>query len=79
MTRAGFRAILEEVLSVDPGSLRESDTRSTVKNWTSLVDVQIMTIMATDLGLEEDAELLTFDTVGELLDQLEQRGAFGPV
>jgi hypothetical protein len=78
MTKAAFRSVLEEILSVDPGSLRDSDTRLTVKSWTSLADVQIMTVMASDLGLQEDPELLDYEMIGDLLDLLEQRGAFGP-
>jgi hypothetical protein len=78
MTKTAFRSMLEEILSADPGSLRDTDTRAAVKNWTSLADVQIMTVMASDLGLQEDAELLDYETIGELLDLLEQRGAFGP-
>jgi hypothetical protein len=78
MTKAAFRSMIEEILSVDPGSLRDTDTRMAVKNWTSLADVQIMTVMASDLGLQEDAELLDYETIGELFDLLERRGAFGP-
>jgi hypothetical protein len=76
MTRAAFRSMLEEILSVPPGSLRDSDTRETVKDWSSLVDVQIMTVMGSELALDEDPELVSFETVGELLDELERRGAF---
>jgi hypothetical protein len=68
--------MLEEIFSVPPGSLQNSDTRETVKDWSSLVDVQIMTVIGSDLALEEDPELMSFDSVGELLDELEQRGAF---
>jgi hypothetical protein len=76
MTRTAFRSMLEEILSVAPGSLQDSDTRDTVKDWSSLVDVQIMTVIGSDLALDEDPELMSFDSVGELLDELEQRSAF---
>jgi hypothetical protein len=76
MTKAAFRSMLEEILSVDPGSLRDTDTRAAVKSWTSLADVQIMTVMASDLGLDEEAELLDYETIGELFDLLDQRQAF---
>jgi hypothetical protein len=76
MTRAAFRTMLEEILSVPAGSLQDSDTRATVKDWSSLVDVQIMTVMGSELSLDEDPELMSFESVGELLDELEQRGAF---
>jgi hypothetical protein len=68
--------MLEEILSVSPGSLRDSDTRETIEEWSSLVDVEIMTIIGSELALDEDPELASFDSVGELLDELSQRGAF---
>jgi hypothetical protein len=76
MTRTAFRSMLEEILSVAPGSLQDSDTRETVQDWSSLLDVQIMTVLGSELALDEDPELISFDSVGELLDELEQRGAF---
>ena len=76
MTRAGFRSMLEEIFSVPPGSLKDSDTRDTVEEWSSLVDVQIMTVVGSELALDQDPELMSFESVGELLDELEQRGAF---
>ena len=76
MTRAAFRSMLEEILAVAPGSLQDSDTRETVEGWSSLVDVQLMTVMGSELALDEDPELVSFESVGELLDELERRGAF---
>jgi acyl carrier protein len=75
MTRAAFRSVLEEILSVDAGSLRDTDSRETVEGWSSLVDVQILAFISSELGLEEEAEMLSFESIGELLDTLEQRGA----
>jgi acyl carrier protein len=74
MTRAAFKALLEEILHVPPGSLAESDTRETVENWSSLVDVEIMTIISSELGV--DAELLEYETIGELLDLLQGQQVF---
>ena len=74
MTRSAFKALLEEILRVPPGSLAESDTRETIENWSSLVDVEIMTIIWSELGV--DAELLEYETVGELLDLLEGQQVF---
>jgi acyl carrier protein len=74
MTRAAFKALLEEILRVPPGSLAESDTRETVENWSSLVDVEIMTIISSELGV--DAELLEYETIGELLDLLQGQQVF---
>ena len=76
MTRTAFRSMLEEIFAVPPGALQDSDTRDTVKDWSSLVDVQIMTVIGSELALDEDPELMSFESVGELLDELEQRSAF---
>ena len=74
MTRTAFKALLEEMFRVPPGSLKESDSRETLENWSSLVDVEILTIISAELGVE--AELLEYETVGELLDLLAEQQAF---
>lgn len=74
MTRTAFKALLEEVFRVPHDSLKESDSRETIENWSSLVDVEIMTIISAELGVE--AELLEYETVGELLDLLAGQQAF---
>jgi hypothetical protein len=75
MTKFAFKALLEEILRIAPGQLSESDTRESVENWSSLADVEILTVISSELGL--DAELLEYDSVGELLSQLEERQVFG--
>jgi hypothetical protein len=75
MTRASFRSILEEILSVPPGTLTDGDTRESVRAWTSLADVQIVTIIASELQMDDDPELIDYNSVGDLLDELERRGA----
>jgi acyl carrier protein len=74
MTRTAFKALLEELFRVPQGSLTESDSRETLENWSSLVDVEILTIISAELGV--DAELLEYETVGELLDLLAEQQAF---
>ena len=74
MTRAEFKALLEEILRVPPGSLAETDTRESVESWSSLVDVEIMTIISSELGV--DAELLEYETIGQLLDLLQGQQVF---
>ena len=76
MTKRRFRSMLEELLSVPAGALRDSDTRETIPTWTSLVDVQIAVVLDSELGLQEEAEILDYNTVGELLAALDERGAF---
>lgn len=76
MTRSAFQNAMEEILDVPRGSLKESDSRDSLENWSSLADVQILTTINTELGLEPDAELLGAETVGDLFRTLEHRGAF---
>lgn len=77
MTKNRFKKVLEEILDVPPGSLTEADSRDTVAGWSSLIDVQILTAVESELGIDAEAEL-DFDTVGELLDQLDAVHAFSP-
>jgi hypothetical protein len=76
MTRSGFRAALEEILGVPPGSLRDSDSRETIEAWSSLADVKILASITSELGIEPDAEVMDAETAGELLEILESQGAF---
>ena len=76
MTRDSFKSLMEEVLGVNAGTLQDSDTRDTVEGWTSVADVQVLTAIATELGLEMDADLVQAESVGELLEALEEKGAF---
>jgi acyl carrier protein len=77
MTKQAFRSVLEDILSIAPGSLRDSDSRETVEAWTSLADVQIMVAMGSELGIEEDPDMLSYESVGDLLAALDARDAFG--
>jgi hypothetical protein len=76
MTKSGFMRAMEEMLGVGQRTLREEDTRDTVSEWTSLVDVQIFSLITSEFGIEADGELIEANTVGELLGVLESRGAF---
>jgi acyl carrier protein len=76
MTKNEFRNILEDLLSPDSGTLQDADTRASVENWSSLVDVQILAVISAELGLEADRELLNYESVGALLAILERRKAF---
>ena len=79
MTKRAFRRMLEEIFGVPAGSLSDNDTRQTIASWTSLADVQIMVVLADELGLQEEAEILSYDNVGDLLKALDERGAFAPI
>jgi hypothetical protein len=76
MTRHAFRSTLEDILGVPRGMLSDADTRQTIGTWTSLADVQIVIVMTGDLGLDDDAETLEYDSVGDLMAVLDGRGAF---
>jgi acyl carrier protein len=76
MTRAAFLTTLEEILGVPPAGLQLTDTRESVPGWSSLTDVNILTVIFSELGIEAEEELLDYKSVGELLDILEHRGAF---
>jgi acyl carrier protein len=75
MTRDAFRNLMEEVLSVPPGTLTDADTRDTVPDWSSLVDVKILAMIASETGIQPDEQLREYESVGDLLDLLERRGA----
>lgn len=74
MTREAFKRLLEEILRVPPGSLAESDSRRTLESWSSLADVEILTVIGSELGV--DAELFEYETIGQLLDLLAHYNAF---
>jgi len=76
MTRSGFLRAMEEILGVPARTLQEGDSRETVAQWSSLADVQISSVIASELGIEPDSEIIEAETVGELLRILEGRGAF---
>jgi len=76
MTKSAFKSVLEEILSVPIGTLKETDTRDGLEEWSSLADVEILTVILSEFGLEADDELLGYESVGELLGILEGRHAF---
>ena len=76
MTKRQFRAVLEDLLAVDRGTLRDEDSRQSIRGWTSLADVQITLVLATELGLDDAAENLEYETVGDLMSVLDANGAF---
>jgi len=77
MTKQGFKATLEDILGVPRGALLDTDNRQTIGTWSSLADVQIAIVLAAELGLDDDdAETLTYDSVGDLMSMLDRRAAF---
>ena len=76
MTKTDLESALEEIFDVPRGSLQLTDSRDTVDSWTSIADVQILTMISTEFGIEADADLLQAETVGDLLQVLQDKGAF---
>ncbi len=76
MTESGFRAAFEEILDVPRGSLRNTDTRDSIDNWSSIADVQLFTLITTEFGIEPDEEILGAESIGELTDVLSKRHVF---
>jgi acyl carrier protein len=76
MTKTAFIHTLEETLGVRSGELQPQDTRDTVRGWSSLTDVTILTVIFSELGIEAEEDLLDYRSVGELLDILERKRAF---
>ena len=76
MTRSAFKTALEEILQMPRGMLQESASRETVASWSSIADVQILTTITSEFGLEPDMALLEAETVGDLLDALDTKNAF---
>jgi len=76
MTRMGLLRALEDILALDRRTLKEEDSRETISEWTSLADVQIFSLIESEFGVEPNDELISADTVGDLLRILENRGAF---
>ena len=76
MTKRQFRAVLEDLLAVNRGTLRDEDSRQSIRGWTSLVDVQITVVLASEFGMEDAAENLEYETVGDLMAVLDANGAF---
>ena len=76
MTKAAFLTTLEEILGLEPGAIRATDSRESVPGWSSLTDVTILTIVFSELGIEAEDDLLDYKSVGELIEILERRNAF---
>ncbi len=76
MTRTDFVRALEEIFGLERRSLREDGSRGTIDEWTSLADVQIFSLIECEFGIEPTEELISAETVGDLLRILQDQGAF---
>lgn len=73
MTRSDFQAAVEEILELPRGALKDSDSRDTVEAWTSIADLQILTFIASEFGLEPEPELMEAATFGDLVRKLQDK------
>ncbi len=76
MTESAFRGAVEEILDAPRGSLRDTDTRDTVENWSSIADVQLFTLITSEFGIEPDEDILGAESIGDLTGVLASRHAF---
>jgi acyl carrier protein len=76
MTRNDFLRAFEEILGLEPRTLKEESSRDTIEQWTSYADVQIFGLIENEFGIEPDDELMAAETVGDLLRVLQNHGAF---
>ena len=75
MTVSEFQIAVEEILDVPRGSIKESDSRDSIASWSSLADVKIVALLASESGIELDSELMEAETFGEMLALLKRVGA----
>ena len=68
-----FRAAVEEILEMPRGTLKDSDSRDTVETWTSIADLQILTFISSEFGVEPEPEFMEAKTFGDLLRKLEEK------
>jgi acyl carrier protein len=76
MTESAFRRAVEEILGTPRGLLRDTDTRDTVENWSSIADVQLFTLITSEFGIEPDEDILGAESIGDLTQVLAERHAF---
>ncbi len=76
MTRMEFQNAVEDILQVPRGSLKETDSRDTVKTWSSFSDVDIIELIEHNFGFEPDAEFVEAESFGDLLKKLESKRVF---
>lgn len=76
MTRLEFQTEVEDLLKIPHGSLKPSDSRSTIAGWESFVDVDLLNLIEKEFGIEGEAEIMEQETYGDLVQWLEAKGAF---
>lgn len=73
MSRSEFQAAVEEILELPRGALKDSDSRDSVEAWTSIADLQILTFISSETGLEPEPDWMEAKTFGELVRKLQEK------
>jgi len=76
MTKYEFQVAVEDILGVANGTLDDSASRDTIESWSSLADARIVVFVASELGVEPDAEMMEAETLGDLIRVLDDKSAF---
>lgn len=71
-----MRTAVEDILGIPRGTLKDSDSRSTIEGWSSLADVQIVAFISSEGGIEPDSELMEAEKFGDLVSVLEAKSVF---
>ena len=76
MTRLEFQNGAEDLFKVPRGSLKATDSRETIKSWESFVDVDLLSLIEKEFGIEAESEIVEQETFGDLVRFLESKNAF---
>lgn len=76
MTRIEFQHAVEDILKVRRGTLKETDGRDTIEEWSSFTDVEIVELIEQSFGVVPEADLLEADTFGDILRNLDDKRVF---
>jgi acyl carrier protein len=77
MTRLEFQNAAEDMFKIPRGSLKPTDSRDTIEGWQSFVDVDLLSLIENQFGIQAESEIVEQETFGDLVQFLESKGAFG--
>jgi acyl carrier protein len=77
MTRLEFQNAAEDMFKIPRGSLKPTDSRETIEGWQSFVDVDLLSLIENQFGIQAESEIVEQETFGDLVRFLESKGAFG--
>jgi acyl carrier protein len=65
------------MFKIPRGSLKPTDSRDTIEGWQSFVDVDLLSLIENQFGIQAESEIVEQETFGDLVQFLESKGAFG--